>query len=251
MTARDNAAHGPRTETIFAEQAPSSLDAIEPTPIVDRGPRVELAQVMGRLARIEGATLVIVPEEGSAFPPEIRARRAVSCLVEPELNDRVLVSGEARRPGNAFVLAVLERETPNVALSSEGDLEVRLKDGRFRVAAQKGIDLVSPESVALVSNRISVHANAAKLVASEVVALASDVVAELTNVQLEGTVLDKVFERVSERVQRSLRNVEELDQVHAKQIDYVADESLSLRGEKAIISAKEIVKVENDPTHYG
>jgi hypothetical protein len=195
--------------------------------------------------------LVIIPEEGSPFASEIRARRAVSCLVEPELNDRVLVSGDVRADDRTFVLAVLEREGPDTSISCAGDLDIRLKDGRFRVAAQKGVDLVSPESVDLVANRVAVHANGAKLVASEVVALASQVVAELTNIQLEGAVLDKVFERVSERVQRSLRSVEELDQVRAKQIDYEAEESLSLRSDKTLITGKDGVTIEGEPIHYG
>ena len=252
---RENATDGSQAAAVYADPGPDAgaAFALEPTPVAEGSgdPRGTMVQTIGRIARIEGPTLVVIPEEGSPFSPEVRARRALSCLIEPELNDRVLVSGDVRGGDRTFVLAVLEREGPDASIALAGDLDIRLKDGRFRVAAQKGVDLVSPESVDLVANRVAVHANAARLVASEVVALASQVVAELTNIQLEGAVLDKVFERVSERVQRSLRSVEELDQVKAKHIDYEADESLSLRGAKTVISRDESTDLDDDLIHYG
>ena len=222
-----------------------SLDALEPTP---HAQRAGLRQTSARIVRIEGETLVLRPDDGTDV--EVRARRAVSCLVEPELDDLVLVAvGNTTQSG--FVLAVLERQTPNTALSVPGDLDIRLKEGRLRVAAQKGIDLISPQTIDLVTGRVGVHANGAKVVASEIVALASQVIAELTNVQLEGTVLDKVFERVSEHVQRSIRNVDEIDQLKARQIDYAAEESMTLRSENTLVTAKDVVELDKDPVHFG
>src|SRR5438067_1726490 len=85
----------------------------------------------------------------------------------------------------------------------------------------------SLEGVEVVASRFGVHANTTKIVTAEIVALASEVVAELTSVKLEGSVLDKVFDRVSEQVERSFRTVSETEQLRAGTIDYSAEQSLS------------------------
>lgn len=223
-----------------------------------RASSVDASQIMGTIIRIEGATYVVRPDDedvplrpGVAI--EIRAERAVSCLVEPELHDYVLLAGKLSggtfRP--AYVLAVLERASPNVALSASGDMEVRLRDGRFRVASRRGIDLVSAESVEVISSRFGVHAESAKVVATEVVALASQVIGELATVKLAGKIFDRVYERVSERVQRSFRKVEEIDQLTARQIDYAAEQTVSIKSENTVMIAKELVKVDGEQIHFG
>lgn len=220
---------------------------------------VDASQIMGTIVRIEGGVYVVrpddddVPTRASQHAREIRAERAVSCLVEPELHDYVLVAGKPNgatfKP--AYVLAVLERESNNVALSAKGDMEVRLRDGRFRVASRRGIDLVSAESVDIVSSRVGVHAESAKIVATEIVALASQVIGELTTVKVAGKIFDRVFERVSEHVQRSFRKVEEIDQLTAGQIDWSADQTVSIKSENTVMVAKELVKVDGEQIHFG
>lgn len=218
-------------------------------------------QAMGTLIRIEGAALVVRTERG-----EVRAHRAVSCLVEPELHDFVLVAAVARDrsastgaasaapsspPLAGYVLAVLERQSPHAALVCDGDLELKLREGRLRMAARDGIDLVSPKDVQLVSAEVGIHATVAKIVVSELVALGSKAVAEIGNIKLKGSVFDKVFERVSERVQRSFRRVEEIDQLKARQIDHMAEETLSLRSANTVVTAKDLVKVDGEQIHFG
>lgn len=227
--------------------------APRPRPIMDA------SQIMGTIVRVEGSTYVVrpdddeIPERGRSALREIRAERAVSCLVEPELHDYVLLAGKldgaSLRP--AYVLAVLERESANVALSARGDVEVRVPEGRFRIASRRGIDLVSAESVDVVSSRFGVHAQTAKVVAAEVVALASQVVGELTTVKVAGKIFDRVYERVSERVQRSFRKVEEIDQLTARQIDWAADQTVSIKSEHTVMTAKELVKVDGEQIHFG
>jgi hypothetical protein len=203
----------------------------------------EASQLTGTLLRLEGETMVVRTEVG-----DVRARRAVSCLVSPELHDFVLVATQGK---SAWVLAVLERESTKATLVADGDLEVRVPNGKFSVASQDGIDLVSQKSVNLLAEQIGIHANTAKIVANDIVALGSKVLAELTETRIRGSILDKVFERVSEKVQRSFRRVEEIDQLKAKQVDYHAEHTMSLRSENFVANAKELVKVDGEQIHFG
>jgi len=205
--------------------------------------RDEASQMTGAVLRIEGETLVVRTDVG-----DIRARRAVSCLVAPELHDFVLVATQAK---SAWVLAVLEREGTKTTLIADGDLEVRVPHGKFSVASQDGIDLVSAKTVNMLADQIGIHANTAKIVATDIVALGSKVLAELTETRLRGTIFDKVFERVSEKVQRSFRRVEEIDQLTAKQVDYKAEHTMSLRSENMVATAQELVKVDGEQIHFG
>ncbi len=202
----------------------------------------EAFQAMGTIVRVEGSTWIVQTDEG-----DLRATRAVSCLVEPLVHDFVLLGGVRRA---AYVLAILERESTVVDLATPGDLNVKVGE-RFRVIAQDGVDLVTPEAVNITSQEVGIHTSRAKLFASEILAIGTEVIGELTNVKLKGTFFDKVFERVSERVQRSFRRVEEIDQLKAKQIDYIADETMCLRSDNMVATAKELVKVDGEQIHFG
>ena len=210
-------------------------------------------QAMGTIVRIEGPILVIQTEraalvdEKSGRRGELRARRAVSCLVEPQLHDFVLLGGQGR---SVYVLAVLERESPDATIACEGNLDVKTNE-RFRVVAKEGVDIVSGKDVNMMATEVGIHASRAKLFASEILAIGSEVLGELANVKLRGTFFDKVYERVSERVQRSFRRVEEIDQLKAKQMDYLAEETLCLRSENMVAVAKDLVKVDGEQIHFG
>jgi len=205
--------------------------------------RETVMEAMGSVTRIEGQVFV-VQVDGR----EIRTRRAVSCLIEPELHDCVLVASQ----GNAaYVLAVLEREGGRATMTVEGDLSLSLPNGKLSMVARDGVDLVSPKEINVLAGTLAWHANQLKVTASEVITIASQVVADLASTKLKGGIFDSVFDRISERVKRSYRTVEEIDQVKSKQIDYQASETMSLRSENMVATAKELVKVDGEQIHFG
>jgi hypothetical protein len=212
----------------------------------------DVMELAGTVLRVEGRVLVVGTQRG-----EVRAHRAVSCLVEPLLHDFVLVAAFAKADRGSghtltgYVLAVLERETSEVRLVADGDVDWTVREGRFRVVSRDGVDLVSPKEVQIVSQEIGLSATTAKLVARDIVAIGASVLGELVDVKLRGTFLDKVFERVSERVDRSFRRVAEIDQLKARQIDHLAEETLSLRSANAVVTAEDLVKVDGDQIHLG
>lgn len=200
---------------------------------------------MGTIVRVEGSTFVVQTDDGPSTV--FRAARAVSCLVEPKLHDFVLLGGRGR---SIYVLAILERESPDVALASPGNVSIQAGE-RLRMIAGEDVEVVTPKAVNLTSSELGIHTSRAKVFAAEILAVGTEVIGELSNVKLKGTFLDKVFERVSERVQRSIRRVEEIDQLKAKQVDWTADETMSLRSDNMVATAKELVKVDGEQIHFG
>jgi hypothetical protein len=177
------------------------------------------------------------------------ARRAVSCLVEPEVGDRVLLAS----PDDAcFILAVLEREAGKAArVVLDGDLEVRLPKGRFAVSSQEGIDLATAKEAALVAGRLAVNAVKADVVVEAMSFLGSRVHAEIERVKLVAEHFDSVLDRLHQRIKRSYRFVEETDQVRADHLDYIAKKQVRVHGHDAILTADQLVKMDGEQVHIG
>jgi hypothetical protein len=202
----------------------------------------EIGQVAG--AR-EGGLFAVRTEAG-----EYRARRAVSCLVEPEEGDTVAVL--TTEAGACYVTAVLEREAGAPSrIVADGDLEIQLRDGHFSVAAQEGVNLLSAGEVSIVGGSLRVHAQEGNVVLERLSFLGAFARAEVEKIKIAAGSLDQVLDRFSQRVKRSFRHVEELDQVKAEHIDYSAKSSMSLHAENALITAEELVKVDGEQIHVG
>ncbi len=181
---------------------------------------------------------------------EHEARRAVSCLVAPEVGDEVLLA--AMGDGRAWILAVLERRAgAAIQLEADGDVAWRLRKGRFSVAAQQGLDLATAGKASVIAGELLVTAAEAVLHLDRLSYLGRLVHAEVEKVKLFAGSLDSVLDRFWQKVKRSYRFVEEADHVRADQIDYAAEQNVHLRGRNALVTAEQLVKVDAEQIHLG
>lgn len=178
------------------------------------------------------------------------AKRAKSCLVAPSLGDEVLLSFGR---GGGFILAVLEgNETnPVTKLEVDGDLELHLGTGKLDVKAAHGLSLSSGSELNLVGRSLSVSALQGTIFVEQLEHLGTRFKAEVEAMRVVGTVCDSFFERVSQRVQRSYRTVEDIDQLKANKVDYAAETTLALRAKHAVVHAEEICKVDAGQVQLG
>lgn len=195
--------------------------------------------------RAEGPTLVL-----ACADRELRARRATSCLVAPIEQDYVLVATDGY--GDSYVLAVLRRDDESkVSISSDGDLELAAPGGKIAIVSREGIDLATGGDVGVAARAVTMRARLGSVVFERLSYIGDFVRAEVAKTRLEGGVVERFVDRVSETVKRSFRTVEELDQVKAKRIDYGAEQSISLHSENTLVAAKELVKVDGAQIHVG
>jgi hypothetical protein len=181
---------------------------------------------------------------------ELVARRAVGCVVEPREGDRVLVATE--EDGESFVLSVLERPAAApTTIAVEGDLVLRSGRGKVRIAAQEGVDIVAGAPVRVTASAIEIAALHGRAAIERIELFGAAVKAELGKVKMIASTFDAVVDRFSQRAKRSYRTVEEIDQVRARQIDYAAEGTAHLRGENALVTAVDVVKVNADQVHLG
>jgi len=202
-------------------------------------------QDIGRVRAVRGDRFAI---EAAPGDPAFVAQRAVSCLVEPTLGDAVLFAGKPS--GSLYILAVLERDDDAVTLRAPGDLTVQVDAGRFTVAS-KGVDVVSSEDISLTSSEVQVRASRSKVFVRRVELLSERIFGETEALKLVASKVERIAERVVDRVGRSYRFVEEMDQLRAGSIEHVAEETIRLKGEHAFLQADGLTKVDGDQIHLG
>lgn len=211
-----------------------------------------MVQRVGRVVRRLSAVFEVETAEGS-----VTARRAVSCLVEPEVGDKVIivvpeVSARGDERGRRYILAVLEREEgAAVALACEGDLSIRAPHGRCTVAAGAGVDLLSQGAVTVTAGSFDLKSEHATAFIERLSVVGAAVEVQMAKVKVFGESIDTVAERVTQRVKRSYRWVEELDQLKTSTLDMAAKTLMRLHGKNTVVTSEDLVKVDGGQIHMG
>ncbi|MBX6372850.1 MAG: DUF3540 domain-containing protein [Acetobacteraceae bacterium] len=202
--------------------------------------------MIGEVVLRAGEETLLV-EAGSARLP---ARRAVSCLVEPEPGDLVLLGGGAERP---YILAVLERRsTAPLRLAVQGDLEIAATAGRLALRGETGAEVASPAAVTITAgDELTVTGRRARLLLDEVVHVGRSLAAHIGSLKVVGEALETLMGRILSRARRSYRFVEEGDHLRSGTIDHRAEGTLHLRGANALVTASTIAKVDAGQIHLG
>jgi hypothetical protein len=209
-------------------------------PMPDRGPLVG-----GRLllADSEGARLSVALEGGG----EVVARRAASCLLAPVPGDRVLVT----LTPEPFVLAVLERSSGAAAeLSLDGDARLSVR-GSLTLEADRGIDLASRERVSVVARLFDVTAGEGRLTLKRLTAVARAAAGSFDTLGVLAKACDVVAERMSQKLGRSYRVVEETEQLRARHIDHRAEQTAQLKGETTVVVAEQVARIDGAQVTIG
>ena len=197
----------------------------------------------------------VVGQEDSVYSVETdsglyRVKRAVSCVVQPEVDDLVLVSLSSL--GGGYILAVLERaQGAKATLSFDSDVDIRTSEGSLSIASKQGIDLASTEDINLIASRLGIASSEGEINISRLTFLGGFFEGSLETVKLLARTFDSITERFFRRTKRSYRFIEDTDQVKAGSLNYVADKSLMLRGTFSQMTAKEDVHIDGERINIG
>jgi hypothetical protein len=213
-----------------------------------------------KLARIEAYLESGVVERIAADvrggPFEVRlatgsfgAARAKSCLVAPEVGDKVLCAVDSDA---VYVVAVLSGHAGGATtIATDGDLTLEARGGRVAVRGHEGVDVASGGAVGIAGTEVHVRARKGTVAVEELGFFGRLVQAEVTRVAVLAEQVDSVVTRLSQRAKRVFRFVEEVDQTRAGTVDVRAQGLLGLRAENAVISARVLTKVDGEQIHIG
>ena len=151
------------------------------------------------------------------------------------------------------MLAVLERrsDAPARVRLLGGDARLEVPDGRLSLSSPVGVDIVSGEQLRLVSRELDVVADEGRLTVANLVARTKTLLARSGAVDAAFDVLETAAERVTSRVKRSYRFVEDADVTRAGSIDTRAKESFVMRAKDALVNAKRLVRLDGEQIHLG
>jgi hypothetical protein len=227
------------------------LEGIEPLP-----PAPEVRQTYGTVDAVEADTLLV---RVSGRP--IRARRAISCLVEPVVGDRVLValacawqSSTGGPADESFILAVLvkgERRASGVTLAADGDVTLRSRGGKLTLVADEAVSLASGSKIELNSPELEVRAMKTSFFSASLAYIGRALDGEIDRITLVAQTVDRAIDRVSERIKCSFRTIEEIEKVKAKELDVDVEGNVTLHSDNTIMSAEKLVKVDGEQIHLG
>jgi len=180
---------------------------------------------------------------------QLEADRAVGCIVAPKVNDRVVVVVGDKE---VYVLSVVAREgIQDIDLVSAGNMTLQVPAGSFRVAAKDAVNLLSNAAVSVVSPAFDVKANRGAIAIKVMSVVGESVFANIEQVKTVGKTLDAIYDRVTEQVKNAFRFVEEVDTLHAENVQQNVREMYHLRAKNALAYAKKLIKMDADQIQLG
>lgn len=207
--------------------------------------KTETKQEYARVIQKNGHLFSVQSENGI-----FQLKRAVSCLVEPQIDDLVLASTDLSECG--YILAVLERENHDkTTLLFNGDIDLKSNRGRISIVAKDGIDLMSSSDIALTSNELHLTAAEGMVSVGNLSFWGRVIEAQLNRIK---TIVDHVeshVKRIFQKSEQSYRFVDQLDHVKSGRIFYEADKTLQLRGTFAQMTAKDDVHIDGERINIG
>ena len=179
-----------------------------------------------------------------------RVKRAVSCLIEPEVGDLVMLC-EAPSEDCSFILSVLSKSDPEGGrMCLPGGVTLQTEGKQLTVQAD-GIDLKSRETIGLSTVHLDVNAAAATARVGHLQAWAETVETTAERVTLLAKSLTQQVGRMIARVRESWRKVEGLDETQAARMRVYVQGSHQLDAEHVTVNAEGFVRVDGKSINIG
>ncbi|MFE8034335.1 DUF3540 domain-containing protein [Thiohalocapsa marina] len=194
----------------------------------------------------EGATCTIQTATGV-----LRAHRALSCLVWPEVGDRVLITMGLN--DEAFVIAILERRaTLPLRLVLPGEAAVEVDGGAgLKLRIDGPLTLGSRTHLSVDSPKVSIRSDRLTLIGARLRLIAREALASLRSSRLIGDLVEATAERLNLALSQSRRTVRDLDQVHAGSVEIRAEQVARLSSGTLLADARHLVKIDGEQIHLG
>lgn len=199
----------------------------------------------GRVEALADRTFLVATGSG-----RYTVRRAVGCLVEPAVDDAVLVS--FLDSGAGYILSVLERRTRGPAvLGYDGDVTLRVRDGRLQLSAQEGLALSSDDEVTVAARRFSLAAEQGEARVGVFSVIGRFLQTQAEQVSLIAEAWDAVVERVTHKLRLNMRFVSEMEEVQAGSLRQLVDGTMTIHARNTSLVAEQHVKVDAEQIHLG
>jgi len=206
----------------------------------EKGPGMSTATI----TQILGDGYILKGSQGT-----VKARKAFSCLVEPEVNDTVLFAADDS--GRRIIVAIVERpDRDGLTLSLPGGAQLNAGDGALAVTAPEQVSLASRKMHSF--SETSVYKTREAVVAwDKVTATGSELQASYKTVRLISNLINTLADQVIDRFKGYVRKTRAHDVVQSGQMTRKADGLYAVDSTHTIMTSKEATKIDGDKLLMG
>ncbi|MBN2688564.1 MAG: DUF3540 domain-containing protein [Deltaproteobacteria bacterium] len=180
----------------------------------------------------------------------VRAERAAGCLLEPEVDDLVLICRDEE--GRGFILSVLKRRKGEgkSSLCLSGDTVLDIKGGALTVSAER-VDLRGRRQLSASAPAIEIKAVKGTALLGELSFLAGTLRGSIGKVMTKIGSMETTAERLIQKVKRCYRDVEDFEETRIGRVRYLVKGMFSLRAKNTVIESEEAVRIDGDKIYLG
>lgn len=179
-----------------------------------------------------------------------RVKRAISCLIEPEVGDVVLLC-KASGEQTSFLLSILSREHDQAGqLHLPGGVTMQTEGKQLTIHAD-GIDLRGKESIGLSTVHLDVNALAATARVSHCQSWVETIETTAERMTITVKTLTQQVGRMIARVRESWRKVEGLDETQAARMRLYVEGTHQLDADHITMNAEGFVRIDGKTINLG
>ncbi|MDA3786909.1 MAG: DUF3540 domain-containing protein [Desulfobacula sp.] len=177
------------------------------------------------------------------------AKKAFSCFIEPQPNDRVICSRDENRV--FYILGIIERkDQQKVTISYPSDANIISQKGDINLRSQKAVSLMS-EKLNFFSKTTLHKSQEAVVSFDEITATGTTLHAGYKTVRLISNLINTMARQVIDTFQGYIRNTDGNDQIRAGQLTRRADTLYSMDSKYTVMVSKKDTKIDGERIHMG
>lgn len=178
----------------------------------------------------------------------IGAQVAASCLLKPNVGDRVLWSGS---DSEAFILSVLERpEEAAFKLDIPGDLDIQ-SGGEIAFKASTNLTLSSTEQTNLTSDKINVDVREANLNVQQSYFTGLKSFFHVEKLSWVGKQIEQVADRVFQRFNMQSKKITGHEEKQTKSSRHLIEKDYVVQSQNTLHHAEKNLHLDGDKIHLG
>ena len=181
----------------------------------------------------------------------LEAAKAFSCLVQPEVGDRVLLSTDPT--GGCYILSVLERDVSvgETELTIPGDVTLHADSGSLRLSADQSLSLSGSASVDVATDRITVNAHKGEAAIGKLTMLGRRLHTQIKRIVSVAGSVDHSFKRLTQRMENCERYVEDHEEVQTGSTRYLVEDTLTTHAGNTLNISEELHTMHAEQIHMG
>jgi hypothetical protein len=189
---------------------------------------------------------VTIVENGNfwieADPGLRRAHKATSCLIEPQVNDIVLMYAES--PEEHYILAVLYRESENPAeIRFERGVSIKVNEGELDVVSPD-IRLRAEQKFSLSGSKLDIKANEAMAMIDRAKIFGSSLTSGWEKIKTVAQSIETSADRLIQRLIRSYRTVEDFEESKIGRLRCLVKGTFFTKSKKTILKSEGSAKID-------